>query len=129
MGLSSYERLGQEKHVLFTKQRERLNRRKRKGRGDMKIVEAKVNNKANATFTENNITVIVRVFNVNDHHLADLLARIEQISDRDSLLHAVRMSQCLLCATSSRMYYFDYSCGSLSVTFHPRVRADGLTTC
>lgn len=77
---------------------------------------------------ENGTTVIICVFNIIDYHQTDLFVRTEQVSDPYIPLRDASLSHMNSLRASFRMYDFDYSRDTLSVTFHPEVSGDDVTT-
>lgn len=94
----------------------------------MELAEVSMINRANAISVENRTSVIVRVLNGSDYHETDLSVRIKQINDPDILLHDASPSQVTSLHVSRSMYGFDYPRGTLSLSFHPEVSADDVTT-
>lgn len=94
----------------------------------MDLVKVFMTKRADAIFLEDGFIVNVSIFYVSNYHQADLFVQRNQIED----VYILPCDISLFLVTSSRaffcMYGFDYSSGTLSVSFHPGMGADDVTT-
>lgn len=77
---------------------------------------------------ENGTTVTLCVFNVSYYHQTDFFVKIEQIENPDIPLSEAIFSHSASLCGSFRMYGFDYSRDTLSLTFYCTVSAENVTT-
>lgn len=102
------------------------------GADGMVIKEVPVTDMVNARSAKEGVTVNVCVFSISDYHEVDWFVRTEQIEKHDITLRDTSLSRVTSLRALLSLYRFDYSRGTLSVFFHPRVRANNviiLFTC
>lgn len=94
----------------------------------MEVEEVPVTDRVDEMSLENGTAFNVRVLKVSDLHQADLFVRLEQVKSPDIPQGDVSLSPLNSLQTSFRLYGFDYSSGTISVTLHPVMSVVDLTT-